>query len=126
MLQLESASHNRGLYYVEEQSGKIYHGKIYQMEDGTRTIRYRYYDAAHWLQLEFFETYGEGESAGTVQSGDYSTECRLYDYPWGYVIMNLPRKTWVVVEVCYTSDGAPFSAPRGTGIGQTETAVVDK
>ncbi len=77
-------------------------------------------------QLEFFEAYGEGESAGTVQSGDYSTECRRYDYPWGYVIMNLPRKTWVVVEVCYTSDDAPFSAPRGTGIGQTETAVVDK
>ena len=74
-------------------------------------------------QLEFFEKYGEGEAAGTVESADFSTECRRYNYSWGYVIMNLPRKTWVVVEVCYTDPDA-FSAPRGTGIGQTEKAVV--
>ena len=53
MLQVESASHNRGLYYVEDTGGKIYHGKVFQMEDGTRIIRYRYYDTSHWLQLEY-------------------------------------------------------------------------
>ena len=76
-------------------------------------------------QLEFFETYGEGEFTGTVESADYDTECRRYDYSWGYVVMNLSRKTWVVVELSYTSAGI-FSAPRGTSIGNEETEVTDK
>ena len=76
-------------------------------------------------QLEFFETYGEGEFTGTVESADYDTECRRYDYSWGYVIMNLSRKTWVVVELSYTSAGI-FSAPRGTSIGNEETEITNK
>lgn len=76
-------------------------------------------------QLEFFETYGEGKAAGVVETGDYTTECRRYDYSWGYVIMNIPRKTWIVVEVCVTSGGT-FSGPRGTGIGQTEREVISQ
>ena len=35
------------------------------MEDGTRIIRYRYFDTAHWLQLEY-----RLNKAGTVQSID--------------------------------------------------------
>ena len=73
-------------------------------------------------QLEFFETYGEGNLAGIVETNEYSTECRRYDYPWGYVIMNLAKKTWVVVEVSFSTSGK-FPAPRKTGIGDEEEYV---
>ena len=76
-------------------------------------------------QLEFQEKYGEGTPAGEVQSGDFSTECRRYNYPWGYAIMNLTRKTWVVVEIYYTSESA-FKAPRGTGIGKAEKEITNQ
>ena len=76
-------------------------------------------------QLEFFETYGEGEFTGTVESDDYESECRRYDYSWGYVVMNLVRKSWVVVEIDFTSAGV-FSAPRNTSIGNEEVHVTNQ
>ena len=73
-------------------------------------------------QLEFFETYGEGEFTGVIDTAEYDTECRRYDYDWGYAVMNLTRKTWVIVEIGYTSGGR-FSAPRGTNIGDEEEYI---
>lgn len=76
-------------------------------------------------QNEFFSLYGQGTAAGQVQQEGFETECRRYDYPWGYAVMNLNKRTWVLVEVSYHNKGA-FQAPRGTQIGDTEAYVVDK
>ena len=76
-------------------------------------------------QLEFMETYGEGTPAGTVQSDGFETECRRFDYPWGYAVMNLTRKNWVLVEVCFRTTDA-LNGPRGTQVGDTGQYVVDK
>ena len=79
-------------------------------------------------QLEFFETFGQGEPEDIETSEEYGSEIRRYQYPWGYAVMNLvgrKTKTWVIVELDYSSEGK-FSAPRNTGIGDTEESVVDK
>ena len=78
-------------------------------------------------QQEFQEKYGEGTPAGTVENDGFDTECRRFVYPWGYAIMNMSktRKTWVVVEVYYETQGA-FKAPRGTGIGRAEKDVTNQ
>lgn len=76
-------------------------------------------------QLEFMETYGEGKAAGAIEVDGFETECRKYEYPWGYAIMNLAKKTWVVVEVSFKSSGV-FMAPRGTGIDDEATHVTNQ
>ncbi len=76
-------------------------------------------------QTEFFSLYGQGTAAGAVQQEGFETECRRYDYAWGYAVMTLSKKTWVLVEVHYHSAGV-FSGLRGTQIGDTEAYVVDK
>ena len=48
MGQPESPSHNRGLYYSDKGSGKIW-----QIEEGYRVIRYIYTGDNHHLQLEY-------------------------------------------------------------------------
>ena len=75
--------------------------------------------------IDFESRYGEGTMAGIVKPEGYDTECRRYDYPWGYIITNLARRNWVVVEV-YCEKSGVFTAPRGTAIGDTEKYVVDK
>lgn len=78
-------------------------------------------------QLDFFETYGQGTAGEIEQSEEYGSEIRRYDYSWGYAVMNLvgkKTKVWVIVELSYTSNGQ-FSAPRNTGIGNTEDSVVE-
>ena len=74
--------------------------------------------------LDFQSSYGEGTLTEMEQSGDFETECRKYEYPWGYAVMNLSRKNWVLVEL-YFRDGT-FKAPRGTGIGDPMDFVVGK
>lgn len=76
-------------------------------------------------QNEFFSLYGQGTPAGTVQQEGFETECRRYDYPWGYAVMTLSKKTWVLVEVNCHNRGV-FSGLRGTQVGDTEAYVVDK
>ena len=76
-------------------------------------------------QAEFFSAYGNGEPAGTVEQEGFTTECRRFDYPWGYVVVNLSKKTWVVVEISFRSSGT-LTGPRGTQIGDSEAYVVDK
>jgi hypothetical protein len=79
-------------------------------------------------QLDFFETFGQGKPEDIEESEEYNSEIRRYNYPWGYAVMNLTgkkTKTWVIVELCYSTDGK-FKAPRNTGIGDSEDNVVEK
>lgn len=76
-------------------------------------------------QNEFFNRFGEGTPAGSVQQEGFTTECRRYDYSWGYAVMTLSKKTWILVEVSVKSTGV-MSGPRGTGVGDSEAYVVDK
>ena len=79
-------------------------------------------------QQEFQEKYGEGTPAGKVEMEGYKAdaECRRFVYPWGYAVMYLnSRKTWVVVEVYFSTAGT-FTAPRGTGIGRAEKDVTNQ
>ena len=76
-------------------------------------------------QPEFNAAYGEGTPAGSVPVEGFDTDCRRFDYPWGYVIMNLSKKNWVLTEISIDQAGT-FTGPRGTQIGDTESFVVDK
>lgn len=76
-------------------------------------------------QSEFFSLYGEGTAAGSVLIEGFDSECRRFDYPWGYAMMTLSKRNWVLTEVSFKSPGK-LSGPRGTQIGDTEEYVVDK
>ena len=76
-------------------------------------------------QQEFNASYGEGTPAGSVEVEGFDTECRRFDYPWGYIIVNLLKRNWVLTEVSF-SGGGTLSGPRDTKIGDTEAAVVEK
>ena len=75
--------------------------------------------------LDFQTAYGEGKQVETEQTDEFETECRKYEYPWGYVVMNLNKKNWVVVRLHFT-DSTTFKAPRGTGVGDTLDYVVGR
>ena len=75
--------------------------------------------------LDFQSAYGEGTQVEMEPNGDFESECRKYEYPWGYAVMNLAKKSWVLVEL-YFKDGSAFKAPRGTGIGDPMDFVVGK
>ena len=75
--------------------------------------------------LDFQSAYGEGKKVDMEQNPDFTSECRKYEYPWGYAVMNLAKKSWVLVEL-YFKDGSTFKAPRGTGVGDPMDYVVGK
>ena len=75
-------------------------------------------------QLEFQETYGEGTPAGTVNLEKITTECRRYDYPWGYAVMTLAKKSWVLVEVSFHT--GELAGPRKTKVGDPGKYVIDQ
>lgn len=75
--------------------------------------------------IDFQSAYGEGTLTEMEPSGDFETECRKYVYPWGYAVMTLNKKNWVLVELYFT-DAETFKAPRGTGVGDPEDFVVGK
>ena len=77
-------------------------------------------------QQEFVAAYGEGTAAGSVKVDGFDTDCRRYDYPWGYVIMNLSKKNWVLTEISFHAAAGKLAGPRETQIGDTEAFVVDK
>ncbi len=74
---------------------------------------------------EFQQVYGAGELKGNVTLSDVETECRRYDYSWGYAVMTKVKAGWVLAEVYCTSTG-PFTWPRGTKVGDTKDYVVGK
>ncbi len=75
--------------------------------------------------IEFQQMFGEGTLVGNVTLENLDTECRRYDYDWGYAVMSKTKSGWVVAEVCLTGTG-PIAAPRGTKVGDTESFVVSK
>ena len=75
--------------------------------------------------IEFQQAFGEGTLAGEVQVENLDTECRRYDYAWGYAIMSRTNSGWLLAEV-YTTEKTPFAGPRGTGVGDSESFVVSK
>ena len=77
--------------------------------------------------LDFQSAYGEGKQGETDagQSKGFTTELRKYEYPWGYAVMNMTKRTWVLVEL-YFRDDTTFKAPRETGVGDPLDYVVSK
>jgi len=75
--------------------------------------------------IEFQRLYGEGTLVGEVTLENLDTECRRYDYPWGYAVMSRTKTGWVLAQVHITGN-SPIQAPRGTGIGDSESYVVGK
>ena len=75
--------------------------------------------------LDFQSAYGEGTPTELKGYEGFETECRRLDYPWGYAVMTMSRKNWVLVELYFT-DGEAFQAPRGTGIGDKLDFVIGK
>ena len=75
--------------------------------------------------IEFQQAFGEGTLAGETTLPNLDTECRRYEYPWGYAVMSRTSSGWLLAEV-YTTEEAPFSGPRGTKIGDSESFVVSK
>ena len=73
---------------------------------------------------EFQSLYGEGKQAEVEQTGIYGSDCRKYEYSWGYIVTNLVNKKWVLVELCCRD--STFKAPRGTGVGDPMDFVVGK
>lgn len=75
--------------------------------------------------LDFQTAYGEGTQAEMAQTGEFESECRKYEYPWGYAVMNLARRNWVLVEL-YFKDATTFKAPRSTGVNDPSDYVIGK
>ena len=73
---------------------------------------------------DFQSRYGEGTPVEMEKNGDFETECRKYEYPWGYAVMNMSKRNWVLVELYFNN--STFSAPRGTGVGDPMDFVVGK
>ena len=76
--------------------------------------------------MDFQRTFGEGTLVGPTTLPNLDTECRRYDYDWGYAVMTRIKSGWVVAEVCLTSGSTPISPPRGTHVGDSESTVVGK
>lgn len=72
----------------------------------------------------FQQTYGEGNDMEEVMLGGISDVCQKYLYNWGYATMAKTKSGWVLAELYFTDN--TFKAPRSTGIGNTEDAVVGK
>ena len=75
--------------------------------------------------MDFQKEYGEGTLAEEYASPEFDSDCRRYEYPWGYAVMNRTRSGWVLVELYLTNSGT-FKLPRGTNIGDSESFVVGK
>ena len=72
---------------------------------------------------DFQNAYGAGKQVKMDPPEGFESECRKYEYPWGYTVMNLVNRKWVMVEL-YFKDGSVFKAPRGTGVGDPMNFVV--
>lgn len=76
---------------------------------------------------EFQKEYGAGTQVPMEPIPEFGkdAECRKYEYPWGYAVMNLVKRNWVLVEL-YFREGSPFKAPRETAVGDPMDYVVGK
>ncbi len=105
------------LYKIE---AKPYPLSAYTPADGPKT-----FTLYVTTMTEFQQVYGAGELVGNVTLSELDTECRKYEYDWGYAVMSKIRSGWVVAEVFLTSTGT-IGSPRGIQIGDSEEYVVSK
>jgi hypothetical protein len=75
--------------------------------------------------MAFHTTYGEGTLTEEGPREGFASECRVYTYDWGYAVMTKEKKAWVLVELFF-KDRSVFSAPRGTGVGDSLDFVLQK
>ena len=75
--------------------------------------------------IDFQTAYGEGSQERLDNYEGFESECRKLTYDWGYAVMTLAKRSWVLVEL-YFSDATVFKAPRDTGVGSPEDFVVGK
>ena len=75
----------------------------------------------------FQAEYGKGQEVDieTTKNSGFTTALRKFEYPWGYAVMNLKNKTWVLVELHFT-DKSVFKAPRDTNVGDPKDYVIGK
>ncbi len=75
--------------------------------------------------MDFQKEFGEGTLAEEYVSAEFDSECRRYEYGWGYAVMNRTRSGWMLVEL-YLTNTSGFKLPRNTNIGDTEAYVTGK
>ena len=75
--------------------------------------------------IDFQTVYGEGSQETLENYEGFEGECRKLTYDWGYAVMTLAKRSWVLVELYFT-DPTVFRAPRETGVGSPEDFVVGK
>ena len=75
--------------------------------------------------IDFQTAYGEGIQEKLENYEGFESECRKFQYDWGYAVMTLAKRSWVLVEL-YFEDGSVFKAPRDTGVGNPEDYVIGK
>ena len=75
----------------------------------------------------FQAEYGTGQEVEieTSKNSGFTSALRKFEYPWGYAVMNLNKKTWVLVELHFT-DKSTFKAPRDTNVGDQKDYVIGK
>ena len=73
--------------------------------------------------LDFQSAYGEGTMTELESYEGFETPCRRLDYGWGYAVMTMSRKSWVLVELYFTTPET-FKAPRKTGVGDPGEYVI--
>ncbi|MBR6027570.1 MAG: chitobiase/beta-hexosaminidase C-terminal domain-containing protein [Clostridia bacterium] len=72
---------------------------------------------------DFQAAYGEPLSQEDLTLNNISNPCRKYVYGWGYAIFERAGSHQYLVDLYFT--GGPFSAPRSTGVGQSESEITD-
>ena len=102
-------------YYIE---AKPFPKSAFTADDVPASMKLNYVTLT-----DFEKTYGEGTPAGTVELEGFDSECRRFDYPWGYAVMTLSRKSWVLVKISIT-DAGEIKGPRDTKLGDSESYVV--
>ena len=75
--------------------------------------------------IDFQTAYGEGSQETLDSYEGFESECRMITYDWGYAVMTLAKRSWVLVELYFTS-AEPFKAPRDTGVGNQADYVIGK
>ena len=75
--------------------------------------------------IDFQTAYGEGSQETLDNYEGFESECRKLTYDWGYAVVTLAKRNWVLVEL-YFEDADVFKAPRDTGVGNPEDYVVGR
>lgn len=106
------------LYKIE---AKPYPLSAYTVEDGPTDFR---------LYVTSMPEFQQVYSTGTLTDENYvmeglDTECRKYEYEWGYAVMSKTKKGWVLAQV-YCTNSELFNLPRKTKVGDTADEVVGK